>query len=460
MFLYTRVASLVRSKKLEPDTYLACPIESIPVEILLLIFEEYCRAWSKTKTCSLPELLLTQVCAYWRALAVQVPTLWTTLTITSQTPSHVVVAYLQRSQQLSLDLEIDLRHDSVDIVKREQALAAWTAVKPSSARWRRLDVQINPHDASFVSEDLQQLGVPRLQELRISSASHVSGITKVFEGGTPSLKSLRLSGMSVQHFGSSLRQLTHLHLTSNCPIHYSVFQPLMSRMTNLQELVLRSRVVEGWPLYPTPEDVINLPSLMVLKLSDRRWPLFIPLLSISAPVLHTLSLYDLVAHDLPEASTEYHLRENLPSVRKLILKGKSSYVDDVSFAQVARIFPAIDHLALLDVDAIFIRESSRIMHQTTIWPKLHTITMTPVVAEDILCSLISARTVPTTKTPLKILVVPVPTRFKKIGWISQQISIEECDDNDTLAFPSSDRADSSTHPFHQRSTSPASVLSV
>lgn len=458
MFLYTRVASLVRSKKVEPDAHLACPIESIPVEILLLIFEEYCRAGGPTNSGSLPELLLTQVCAYWRLLAVHVPTLWTTLTITPQTPSHVVNAYLQRSQQLPLDLEIDLRHDSTDVFKREQALAAWMAVKPSSARWRRLAIQIGPHDASFISEDLQQLGSPRLQELRISSASHVSGITKVFEGGTPSLKSLRLSGMSVQHFSPSLHQLTHLHLTSNCPIHFSIFQPLMSKMVSLQELVLRSRVVEGWPLYPTSEDVISLPSLMVLKLSDRRWPLFIPLLSISAPMLHTLSLYDLVAHDLPETSTESQLCENFPSVQKLILKGKSSFVDDVSFAQLARIFPAIDHLALLDVDDFFIRESSRVMHQTTIWPKLHTLTMTPVVAEDILCSLISARTVPTTKTPLKTLIVPVPTRFKEIDWISQQISIEECED--TFAFPSSDRADSSTDSFHQCSTSPASVFSV
>ncbi|PPR03187.1 hypothetical protein CVT26_008036 [Gymnopilus dilepis] len=458
MFLYTRVASLVRSHKVEADTCLASPIESVPVEILFLIFEEYCSSWSPTKSGSLPQLLLTQVCAHWRTIAIDLPTLWTTMAITPQTPSHVVAAYLQRSQQLPIDLEIDLRHESTNLVKRDQALAAWTAVKPSSSRWRRLTIQIGPHDATSLSEDLRQLCAPRLEELRLSSASHVSGITKIFEGGAPSLKSLRLSGMSVQYFGPSLHQLTHLHLTSNCPMHFSCFQPLMSRMVGLRELVLRSRVVEGWPLYPTAEDVIHLPSLMVLKLSDRRWPLFIPLLSISAPMLHTLSLYDLVAHDLPETTSESQLCQNFPSVQKLILKGKSSYVDDTSFEQLARIFPTVDHLALLDVDDFFINESSRIMHQTTIWPKLHTITMTPVVAEDILCSLISARTVPTTRTPLKTLIVPVPTRLKKIGWLSQQISIEECDD--TPAFPSSDRAESSSHPFHQCSTSPASALSA
>jgi len=102
---------------------------------------------------------------------------------------------------------------------------------------------------------------------------------------------------------------------------------------------------------------------------------------------------------------ESQLQQSRPALRNVILKGKNSYIDEFGFVQLARIFPAIEHFALLGVDGFFVRESSRIMHRTTIWPKLYTISMIPVVAEDILCSLILARTRPTSQTPLKTLIV-------------------------------------------------------
>jgi len=75
-------------------------------------------------------------------------------------------------------------------------------------------------------------------------------------------------------------------------------------MINLQKLTLQNHIGEGWP---SPADIIHLPSLELLKLSDRRWPLFIPLLSFSAPILCTLLFHDLVAHDLPETFMESRL---------------------------------------------------------------------------------------------------------------------------------------------------------
>ncbi|KAF8967648.1 hypothetical protein BDZ97DRAFT_1916597 [Flammula alnicola] len=427
MFLCARLAALVGSK-IEGDTVISRPIGTIPVEILILIFEEYCRAWDSSATSTLPELHITHVCQYWRSIAINLSTLWTRLVILPWTPPFIATIYLQRSQSLPLDLEIDLRYDALDAAKHERVLGTWKAIKSSVSRWRRLNIQTGTQDATSFSEDLRELGAPLLEQLRMSSGSHVAGLTKVFQGGMPSLKSLHLIGVSLLRFTPSL-QLTRLHLTSNCPMHVSVFRRLMSNMTYLEELTIRNRVVEGWPLYPSSEDIIRLPSLTVLKLSDRRWPLFVPLLSFSAPLLHTLSLYDLVAHDLPETLMETQLSEQYPSIRNLILKGKSSFIDDVSFAQLARIFPTVDHFALLDVNSSFVNESCQNMHQTSIWPKLRTISMIPVVAEDILCSLVSARTIPTTATPLKMLVVPVPTQFKRLDWITQQVNVEEYQDS-------------------------------
>ncbi|KAG5650564.1 hypothetical protein H0H81_011807 [Sphagnurus paluster] len=322
-------------------------IDSIPIEILVLILKEYCRACISADSLSLPELHITQVCKYWRSIAVGLPDLWTKLV---DMPSHIMATYLQRSQQHPLDLQVDLRHDATDIAECEHALKTWMTIKPSSPRWRRLVMQIGPHYATVIWDDLRELGTPLLEELRISSGSHLSGVTKTFEGRAPLLKSLSLVGLSLERFTLSLHQLTRLHLTSDRPIHFSSFRRLVIKMVKLQDLTLHTRVVEGWPLHPSREDIIILPSLTTLELSDRRWPLFIPLLSLSAPLLHTLSLSDLMPLDLPETFIESEFCKNLPFLRNLVLRGKSLYIKDISFAQLARIFPAIEHFSWLDVE--------------------------------------------------------------------------------------------------------------
>ncbi|KAJ3497620.1 hypothetical protein NLJ89_g10325 [Agrocybe chaxingu] len=313
MYLCSRWAARVKSKKSASEIVLSIsPIEELPTEILMLIFEEYCDNWSPADKTSLPQLCLSQVNRQWRSIAVSLASLWTKLAITPQFSSYIVSVYLKRSQQLPLDLDLDLRYEATDDFKRDRVLTIWKAVKSSADRWRRLTLQLGPQDASAVSEDLRELGAPLLEELEITSSSHVSGITTILDCGAPSLRHLRLIGMSLQRFGPALNQLTKLDLTTNCPMQFTVFKGLCQKMVKLEELTLRSRVVEAWPLYPSKDEIIPLPALKVLKVSDRRWPLFIPLLSISAPALHTLSLYDLVAHDLPDTFMEPQLRDTTP----------------------------------------------------------------------------------------------------------------------------------------------------
>jgi hypothetical protein len=223
-------------------------------------------------------------------------------------------------------------------------------------------------------------------------------------------------------------------------------------MVHLEDLTIRSRVVEGWPTQPSQEDVIHLPCLKVLKISDRRWPLFIPLLAIAAPNLHTLSLYDLVAHDLPDMAMESQLRENLPSVTNCILRGGSTYIDEGSFSQLSRLFPKVNHFGMIDVDEFFVKQSSTYMHQASIWPHLKTISMMPAVGEELLCSLITARTVPTTETQLQTVVLPIPTQFKRIDWMSQKVNIQKCEDSDALRL--SAIAAESTFAVYRSSTTP------
>lgn len=405
------------------------PIDKIPPEILLLVFEEFCRSMAPLEPSTSNECRITHICRFWRLLSLNFPTLWAKLNVSIKTPTSILSVYVQRSNSLALDMEVDLRHDPEDRAMRTHAMELWEIIKSTAYRWRRLNIHIGPHDATSVAEELRQVATPILEDIRMTCDVPIESPTQMFKGWTPALKSLRLWDVPLQQFVPSLANLTRLHLASTSPMKVSVFRELMSQMVKLEELTLRSRVVEGWPVYPEAEDIITLPSLTTLKLSDRRWPLFVPLLSIFAPILNSLSLYDLVGHDLPDTFMEHCILEQYPSVRNLTLKGKSSFIDEISFGQLARMFPAVDHFALLDVDCLFATESCHTLHEPALWPKLRTLSMIPMAPESVLCSLISVRGASAKQSGLNKLVGPMPIQFKRMEWISQHVLFEECHDS-------------------------------
>ncbi|KAF8202242.1 hypothetical protein BJ912DRAFT_434301 [Pholiota molesta] len=390
-------------------------IEIIPPEVLLLVFEEYCRKSPQFGSSTPLEFHLTHVCQYWRSLALGISTLWTKLSIASNTPLPIALAYLHRSQSLPLDLDVDLRHDAADEKERQHILELWGTIKLNSHRWRRLTVRTGPHGTTSFSEELPDLETPLLEDLCILSDSIMAESMKPLDMA-PSLKLVRLEGISILPFTPSLGQITRLHLMGHTPMPISIFREVMSQMAQLEELTLRDSVVQGWPRYPSTEDIVTLPALAVLKLSDRRWPLFVPLLSINAPTLRSLALYDLVSHDLPEPPIESQISAQYPSIRNLTITGKSSFIDDVSLAQLARMFYTVDHFALLDVDSTFVLESCQNLHEPSLWPMLQTLSMIPAVAENILCSLISMRRPTAKEVGLKdLLCLPLPNSTERSG---------------------------------------------
>ncbi|KAF9475222.1 hypothetical protein BDN70DRAFT_269971 [Pholiota conissans] len=405
------------------------PIETLPSEVLLLIFEAYCRRLPQDESLPPLEFNITHVCQYWRALALGLSALWANISITSNTPLPIALAYIQRSQNLPLDLDVDLRYDPTNEREHENILELWKTIKVNSHRWRRLNVHVGPPIAPSLSKDLPSLETPLLEHLSMTSDSTTALSMKPFEH-TPSLKSLRLQGIPIQPFTSSIGQITRLHLTGRSPVPISIFRELMAQMVKLSELQLCDRVAHGWPMYPSQADIVTLPALTVLKLADHQRPLCVPLLSIYAPLLRSLSLYDLVAHDLPESFRESEISAQYPSLRKLTITGKSSFIDDTAFTQLARMFPMVDHFALLDVGSFFVLETCQNLHEPSLWPMLQTLSMIPVVAENILCSLISTRRPTAKEVGLKKLVVPSPIHFNRKKWISERVRIEECCDFD------------------------------
>lgn len=403
-------------------------IEIVPPEVLLLVFEEYCRNSPQFGSSTPLEFHLTHICQYWRSLGLGISTLWTKLSITSATPLPIALVYLHRSQCLPLDLDVDLRHNATDEKERQHILELWGAIKSNSHRWRRLTVHTGPHGTTPFSEELPDLKTPLLEDLSIISDSIMAESMKPLDMA-PSLKLVRLEGISILPFTPSLGQITRLHLMGHSPMPISIFREVMSQMVQLEELTLRDSVVQGWPSYPSSEDIVTLPALGVLKLSDRRWPLFVPLLSINAPTLHSLALYDLVSHDLPEPLIEGQISAQYPSIRNLTITGRSSFIDEVELTQLARMFHTVDHFALLDVDSIFVLESCQNLHEPSVWPMLQTLSIIPVVAENILCSLISMRRPTAKEVGLKRLIVPAPIQFNRKEWISERVRIEHCCDS-------------------------------
>ncbi|KAF7324183.1 NAD(P)-binding protein [Mycena kentingensis (nom. inval.)] len=119
------------------------PILRIPVEITAKIFT-HCVPDPASVNPGAAPLLLTQICADWRAIAHSTPTLWNNLHIevspspTPRTHPAAVSAYLARSAACPLQISVDARGAF------PSGLAA--AVIAHAARWRRLRLHIRRAD--------------------------------------------------------------------------------------------------------------------------------------------------------------------------------------------------------------------------------------------------------------------------------------------------------------------------
>ncbi len=109
-------------------------IDKIPPEILLLVFEEYCHSMAPLEPSTSNECRITYICRFWRMLSINLSTLWARLNVSVKTPISVLSIYLQRSNSLTLDIEVDLRHDPEDKAVRTHAAKLWEIIKSTAYR--------------------------------------------------------------------------------------------------------------------------------------------------------------------------------------------------------------------------------------------------------------------------------------------------------------------------------------
>jgi len=179
--------------------------------------------------------LVSRICKLWRNVALEMPSLWTTIGVfnTERPPYERVVAYLERSKSLPLD--ICLNHISREAlwspsVENDNLKALLTLLVPHLSRWAsiRVGVRCYDHMNTFLKA-VSDPSVPpatRLEELKLV---HNSGLSlqatlsefkffphfTLFGGSAPLLRILVLAGVHIDwsqgwlHSASNL-QILHL----------------------------------------------------------------------------------------------------------------------------------------------------------------------------------------------------------------------------------------------------------
>ncbi|KAF5351453.1 hypothetical protein D9757_012049 [Collybiopsis confluens] len=118
-------------------------ISDIPRELISEIFLFFCTEFLPLSLP--PQLLLTQICAYWRAVAHRTPRLWTQLSMNMRTgkfPHHteLITAWLKRSGSLPLDIKMMVAKGQGKRLKNPLK-----AVIPFIHRWRCFEVDSPLH---------------------------------------------------------------------------------------------------------------------------------------------------------------------------------------------------------------------------------------------------------------------------------------------------------------------------
>lgn len=360
-------------------------LSNLPIDILYHIFDLYQSLDQRPYS----SLRLTQVCSHWRHAGLGFARLWNHFSISLNTPIPIISLYFERSRDTPLVLDCDLRLMGraprlPEETRRQTGRRStiWNIVFRTATRWRHLSLQFDSVNAPDVVHDLAQAYTPMLERLLLwTDVSNNSG-AQVLGKGVLNLEALSLKGVPLRPFiSSALRTLKRLELSTDQAISLADFRDAVGRMPHLEYLGLRGNVVADWPIQLRKE-LIQIPSLRSLYLAEQRVPLAIPLLSISAPSLYEITLVDLTTRDLPSPFIPTILRENYASIRSLVLLGGSTKLSVDAFHYLFRLFPELDHLALIQVNEFLVHEFTYALQLASIWPQLQTICVSSTLGGD------------------------------------------------------------------------------
>lgn len=239
------------------------PIAQLPSELLSAIFQFVQAPILPAYYSSLSWrdwMTVSYVCAHWRRIALESPSLWSHISIDNVGDHNWVGLFLGRSRMAPLTLSATITPESQDIVR---------ATLTNMGRMRRLSLssKFGMSESSFELLDiLETRPAPLLETFEMNYTPTISGrlLARLFAGHSPSLRNLTFFCCDFSWDLAPLKSLVHLEIRHRCP---SLFQlaSILRNTPNVEYLTVMG-VLPPSPLDVDIGSLINLPHLSVIKL--------------------------------------------------------------------------------------------------------------------------------------------------------------------------------------------------
>ncbi|KAH9002562.1 hypothetical protein EDB86DRAFT_2847286 [Lactarius hatsudake] len=248
------------------------------------------------------QVLVSHVCRRWREVVIGIPTLWTYLDFAEGPPFDKSQAWLERSKDQPLDIEIDCTIDSdpesesePDDGSEDQADSCHVSpadlpvvrdlILPHSARWRTFELLVDDFNLMYntLATLSRVLEAPELRALRLchyddnENYDHFSPVGlrqpffAPFGGRAPELGLVTLWGVHVDWetcaFLQGLEELELAYHAKDVRPPYQIFTRILRGSPDLHTLTLSASGPAGDPEVDWPASVIELPSVRQLGLA-------------------------------------------------------------------------------------------------------------------------------------------------------------------------------------------------
>lgn len=289
----------------------------LPHDVLIVIFEEACRQTSPLDNnsdrswvyryidlpsspnhdrCFVTLMRLTQICYYWREVAVGTALLWNRINLPCR-DAKLLELHIERSRNTSLDVSVHYFQD-------ENLNAEFDAfLLQHMHRIRRLYIDIC-HRITLI---LPECNAPYLTGLYVKAHVWPLHSTPVqILTHTPNLRKISFRSVKPTIPSSNLSSITHLYLTNpfttseDTYIQYPKLMDMLSHCQALVEMDVDFNSHEATPLDVTYR--IDFPNLQFLRLRNlTHHPSYYPLSHFKAHVLRALYIYNKI-NTFPPAS--------------------------------------------------------------------------------------------------------------------------------------------------------------
>ncbi|EIN14602.1 hypothetical protein PUNSTDRAFT_130227 [Punctularia strigosozonata HHB-11173 SS5] len=311
----------------------------------------------------------------WRNIVLSSPLLWNRLVFQTcrSGDKHPAIQrqeeYIKRSGDCPLDIHICAALDvglNNPIVVDACLSYIMDLIIPHATRWKSVIMELTTRTGAVeVLRRLQPLAVPQLDYLRISYEPDLTGEiprTPLFEGGAPTLCTIRLSGLGLHQSPPPLANLRELQLyrdgATDIKVTAAAFQELLKAVPRLERLHLVGSLI-NFDAGTEPMRTVSLPSLRhitialgkniyLLEEMEPSLDFHELMVSLTAPKLQSLYLYGLVG----DSTLKFYLKSIIasgtlpyPDLQTLLLQRIEEEIDGLLW----RVFPSINHLLLAHV---------------------------------------------------------------------------------------------------------------